>query len=367
MDEHIRTIVNSDKEFTSNSEEFYRNYWTESAAVKKETIEKNRSILNRFFPQGLSDKKLLEIGVGGEGGTLFQLMDKNEVHGLDVSDSAINNCRRFGISVTKANLDNDAVPFPDNCFDVVFAFEVFEHFANPQHVLEEIKRVLKPGGIFLCSIPATCTYHWPRLFYAGLFERENFEDFIMANEFKVICSNDWMIQNRYGRYKISPEISSWSWYYYSEKLGSVDNQGYLEVGRHFWEKRDEFGIRIRPIEAIELFRKSLKCVPDFTDAKLLMAHSLLYRAINGDRDEFLKHVDEIITYLMGQAGDDKIKYLARLLLINIEAGRFGIQLLNPDDYIKLKTQLGQANGTTMFIDEISREEEISERLASRRQ
>lgn len=364
MANHIQTIFNSLKELNSDAEDFYRNYWTDSGVVKKETIAKNRAIIDKFFPQGLSGKKILEIGVGGEGGTLLLLKDSNDVHGLDVSDSAISNCHRFGINVTKVNLDSELVPFQADCYDVVFAFEVFEHFANPQHAIEEIRRVLKPGGIFISSIPATFTYHWPRLFYADLFEKGNFEDFLMVNEFRVTCFNDWMIHNRYGKYQISPDVTSWSWYCLSEKLGSEDAQGYFDAGLHFWEKRNELGIRTRPIEAIDLFGKSLKSAPDKTDARLYMAHALLYRAINGDRDEFIKRVEEIIAHLMTQDGGPKIEYLSRLLLINVEANRLGLQLIHQDDYNKLKTKLSQTDGTEAIIEEINREEKISAHLAS---
>lgn len=364
MNDKIQTIFNSEKDVSSNAEDFYRNYWTESGVVRKETSLKNRAIIDRFFPQGLAGKKILEIGVGGEGGILLELMHNNDVHGMDVSDSAISNCSRFGINVTKANLDRDSIPFQDNCFDVVFAFEVFEHFSSPQHALEEIRRVTKSGGIFICSIPSTFTYHWPRLFYPELFEMENFKEFLMINEFRVTCLNDWIMHNRYGKYNVQDNVKSWSWYLHAEKLGSADAQSYLEIGRHFWEKRNELGIRTRPIEAIDMFKKSFKLAPHDTDAKLFMAHALLYRAINGDSEEFFKLIDEIIAHLSDQSGDHKVKYLAKLLLIDVEARRLGVKILNPDDYRVLKVQLSQAVGTQAFLEDINREEEASQSLTA---
>lgn len=364
MTEIIQTIFNSQKEFNSDAEEFYRNYWTQSGVVKPETFAKYRAIIDKFFPQGLSGKKVLEIGVGGEGGTLLQLMEHNDVHGLDVSDSAISNCHRFGINVTKANLDSDTIPFNSDYFDVVFAFEVFEHFANPQHAVEEIRRVLKADGIFISSIPGTFTYHWPRLFYAGLFEKDNYTDFLTANEFKVTCLNDWMIRNRYGNYAISQDITSWSWYFYTQKLGSADAEGYFDSGRYFWNKRNELGLRTRPIEAIDLFRKSLNIAPGNTVTQLYMAHALLYRAINGDHNEFMTEVEKIITHIKTSVGGDKVEYLSRLLLINVEANRFRLQLLNPDDYVQLKMQLSQTSGAAAIIEEIEYEEEINKHLTA---
>jgi SAM-dependent methyltransferase len=50
-----------------------------------------------------------------------------------------------------------ALPFPDRTFDAVAAFDVIEH-CDPEHqVLDEVRRVLRPGGRFLLSVPA---YAW---------------------------------------------------------------------------------------------------------------------------------------------------------------------------------------------------------------
>lgn len=50
-----------------------------------------------------------------------------------------------------------SLPFADGTFDVVAAFDVIEHIEDEKQALEEILRVLKPGGLLLASVPA---YEW---------------------------------------------------------------------------------------------------------------------------------------------------------------------------------------------------------------
>lgn len=60
-----------------------------------------------------------------------------------------NTKKNFGLSVANAL----SLPFADNCFDKVICSEVLEHIPDYKSVIKEIRRVLKPGGIFAASVP----------------------------------------------------------------------------------------------------------------------------------------------------------------------------------------------------------------------
>src|SRR4051812_20753171 len=50
-------------------------------------------------------------------------------------------------------MDGDRIPFQDGFFDVVVNNQVMEHVPQIEPVLEEIRRVLKPGGVLLSLFP----------------------------------------------------------------------------------------------------------------------------------------------------------------------------------------------------------------------
>jgi SAM-dependent methyltransferase len=53
----------------------------------------------------------------------------------------------------------DAIPRPDNHYDAVLLTQVLEHVPNPEEVLKEIRRVLKPGAPLILSVPLTAPLH----------------------------------------------------------------------------------------------------------------------------------------------------------------------------------------------------------------
>ena len=48
--------------------------------------------------------------------------------------------------------DFDSLPFADNSVDHVFSMEAFYYAPDPDHTLEELRRVIRPGGTFYCAV-----------------------------------------------------------------------------------------------------------------------------------------------------------------------------------------------------------------------
>jgi ubiquinone/menaquinone biosynthesis C-methylase UbiE len=93
--------------------------------------------------QDLQHKRVLEIGCGL--GLLQDLVD--DYVGMDIARAAGNYVHKPFLSASATVL-----PFADNSFDGIWSIWVLEHIAQPEQMLQEIERVLKPGGVlFLCA------------------------------------------------------------------------------------------------------------------------------------------------------------------------------------------------------------------------
>jgi len=97
-------------------------------------------------------KDVLEVGSGRGGGCYYMaryLKPKNLV-GIDYSQNAIDLCNRLfqAPNLLFRQGDAEALPFPDNSFDVVINIESSHCYKSVRNFMREVTRVLRPGGIF---------------------------------------------------------------------------------------------------------------------------------------------------------------------------------------------------------------------------
>ena len=94
--------------------------------------------------------KLLDVGCGA--GFLSNSLATHglQVTGLDVSADSLAVAKKYDKTQTAEYILGDAyrLPFPEASFDIVTAMDFLEHVDNPQLAIQEISRVLKPGGLF---------------------------------------------------------------------------------------------------------------------------------------------------------------------------------------------------------------------------
>jgi methionine biosynthesis protein MetW len=99
--------------------------------------------------------RILDVGCG-DGNFSIRLKKEcgaDEVFGIELSKKGVELANEKGVRAIQMDIDSSNFPFEDNYFDAVFAGEVIEHLYNPDHLLEEIHRVLKSDGFCVITTP----------------------------------------------------------------------------------------------------------------------------------------------------------------------------------------------------------------------
>jgi SAM-dependent methyltransferase len=99
--------------------------------------------------------RVLDVGCGG--GSVAKAVKRErpdlEVFGCDISESALRIAGASPDGVDFRLATAERLLFEDGTFDYVWIFDVLEHVEDPERVLREVARVLKPGGGFHIVLP----------------------------------------------------------------------------------------------------------------------------------------------------------------------------------------------------------------------
>ncbi len=140
--------------------------------------------------------KILEIG-SGQGFHLSVLArdDSNEVIGIDLSKNDLKISRKRYPNLDFRYMNAEKLKFKKNTFDEIYALDVLEHVDNLNKVLNEITRVLKPGGKFIINIPYHKSERWllkvrptfhKEIHHVRIFGEKELESILKKKKYKLL-------------------------------------------------------------------------------------------------------------------------------------------------------------------------------------
>ena len=111
-----------------------------------------------FAARYVKDKDVVDCACGeGLGSETFLKVGARSLAGFDLSEEAVAEARkRCARGAVFGTAGGTALPLADRCADVYMALETIEHIAEDRAFFREAARVLRPGGLFICSTPNRC-------------------------------------------------------------------------------------------------------------------------------------------------------------------------------------------------------------------
>jgi 2-polyprenyl-3-methyl-5-hydroxy-6-metoxy-1,4-benzoquinol methylase len=104
---------------------------------------------------------IIDVGCG-DGLAAQVAAQRNPGHqfvGVDWSDSALRQAQARGLAVVRAGVEGSGLPLAGASADVVIMSEIIEHLVDTDSALDEVFRILKPGGSLLLSTPNLAAWY----------------------------------------------------------------------------------------------------------------------------------------------------------------------------------------------------------------
>jgi SAM-dependent methyltransferase len=104
---------------------------------------------------------VVDVGCG-DGSAAALAARRNPGHhmiGLDWSSGSLRQARALGLTVVQAGVDPPGLPVASQAADIVIMSELIEHLVDTDSALDEVFRVLKPGGSLLLSTPNLAAWY----------------------------------------------------------------------------------------------------------------------------------------------------------------------------------------------------------------
>jgi len=166
-DEQRRTWQSANRQWWESHPMRYD--WKDGIAFEEFSEEFFADIDQRFFSQvalyatskktpfdwlidfdSLRDQDVLEIGVGNGSHAQLLASRAGSFTGIDLTEYAVTSTARrfecFGLPGRVLRMDAEQLQFPDSSFDLIWTWGVIHHSSNTRRILEEMRRVLRPGG-----------------------------------------------------------------------------------------------------------------------------------------------------------------------------------------------------------------------------
>ncbi len=155
MNAVLTSLRESGKAFHEKQNDYSGTWWKGSYKFQRMLANQVKTRFEYFdrIVTDWNDKTVLDLGCGG--GYMSEALTKRGVivTGVDPDTNSLKaaseHAAAHGLKINYRQGIGDSIPLEDNSVDRVVCVDVLEHVQNIGKVISEIRRVIRPGGIFL--------------------------------------------------------------------------------------------------------------------------------------------------------------------------------------------------------------------------
>ncbi len=227
------------KQVTASLQSDYDEQYSDDATEWRNLGAKAKAKNIMQVSKGRTFKRVLECGAG-EGSVLQRLEDLKafqELCALEISDSGIYQIRKRHLKTLSEvkKFDGYHIPYPDNCFDMVYCTHVLEHVEHPRLLLRELRRIA-PMQVFEVPLDYHVGIHKRVDHFLGyghinIFTPSLFKFLILSEGFEILKER---------RTHPSDELLRYVWYNNEKKQSTFRSEASLKLRpwrerlRRFW-------------------------------------------------------------------------------------------------------------------------------------
>jgi 2-polyprenyl-3-methyl-5-hydroxy-6-metoxy-1,4-benzoquinol methylase len=129
--------------------------WREGR-IWQERIQADRLRLIARYGGALPGRRILDLGSGMGGASVALMLEGAAPLAFEYNREYCGiialRAERYGLALPVVNGAGERLPFADASFDMAICWDVVEHVQNPERLLAELARVLRPGGRVLLTV-----------------------------------------------------------------------------------------------------------------------------------------------------------------------------------------------------------------------
>ncbi|GHD92473.1 class I SAM-dependent methyltransferase [Streptomyces naganishii] len=150
--------------------DFYEDPAVPVASGAPRSLRQARMLAAALGPAAAGVRTVVDVGCGdgSAAAVAAPLLAGHRLVGVDWSQDALRRARTRLPYAVRGELSGGGLPLRTACADAVLFSEVLEHLVDPDAALEEIRRVLRPGGHLMLSTPNLAAWYNRVLLAAGV-------------------------------------------------------------------------------------------------------------------------------------------------------------------------------------------------------